>query len=300
MLVPDIMVKAAALLVVSTMLAGCSGSSPLPTAPSAAGGQTSAATQQGAIQLRGFMMDTAYRALAGVRVEVLDGPSAGMFATSNDNGELTLSGVFDKATRFRATKEGHESRTQTWNCSVAECLAAGNAQPWLGFYLTRLESAVDLAGAYVLRFTADGECAASLPEIARSRSYRVAVAAMPVAGRSTVPGFDVQISGVPLVGTLTGFPIGVAGNYLGFWLHGRHDPAIVEDLGANQYLAFSGNASLTLTGGNTSTIEAEFDGWIEHVSLAAPLGSWYFPLPPAVSTATCDSSHHRITLTRTN
>src|SRR5215208_6724574 len=100
------MLKAVVLLIGAAVLAGCSGSSPSPTAPSAAAGQTNAVAQRGAIRLSGFMMDTSYRALAGARIEVVDGPSAGMAATSDDNGQFVLSGSFDKTTRFRATKEG--------------------------------------------------------------------------------------------------------------------------------------------------------------------------------------------------
>ena len=242
-------------------------------------------------------MDTAYRPLAGARIEVVDGASAGVSAVSDADGQFALSGRFTAATQFRATREGHESRTQPWNCSVAVCLGANNAQPWLGFYLTVLEPTVNIAGDYALTFIADSACT-DLPEIARRRSYRATVTARPADGRSTVPGFDLKADGAKFVGTLDAFPIGAAGARLSLWLHARHDPAIVEDLGENTYLGFSGTAQATAANDGIIAITTAFDGWIEHVVLASPLGSWYFPQAPALSKATCDSSNHRVILTR--
>ncbi len=142
------------------------------------------------------------------------------------------------------------------------------------------EPAVNIAGDYRLTFTADSACTRS-PDIARARSYRVSVTAQPIGDRSSVPGYDVTVVGASMLGTLTGFPIGVAGNRLSFWLHGRHDPAIVEDLGENTYLGFSGNAEATIAAAGAATITTTFDGWIEHVALRVPLVQWYFPLPQA-------------------
>ena len=249
------------------------------------------------MHLRGFVMDTAYRPLAGARVEVVDGVSAGMATVADDTGQFVLSGMFDKTTQFRAVKDGHETRTQPWNCSVAVCLGANNAQPWLGFYLTVLEPTVNIAGDYVLTFTADGACT-DLPEIARGRSYRAAVTARPADGRSAIPGFDLKVVGSPVVGNMTGFPIGAAGSRLSFWLHGGHDPAVVEDLGANTYLAFSGTAAATVGPAGLSSITADFDGWIEHLVSMGPLGPWYYPQGAVISKATCESRTHRLTLTR--
>ena len=292
--------NAALPLLLATTLVGCSGSESVysPTAPSPTASRTQVETLQDfALGLRGFVTDTAYRPLAGALVEVLDGASAGVTTISGADGQFVLSGRFNATTQFRASKDGHETRTQPWNCSVAVCLGANNAQPWLGFYLTVLEPTVNLAGDYILTFVADGACT-DLPEIARGRSYRVAVTARPADGRSAIPGFDLKVVGAPVVGNMTGFPIGAAGSRLSFWLHGGHDPAIVEDLGANTYLAFSGTAEVTVGPAGLSSITATFDGWIEHLVLTAPVGPWYYPQGPPISKATCESRTHRLTLTR--
>ena len=82
-------------------------------------------------------------------------------------------------------------------------------------------------------------------------------------------------------------------------LHGRHDPALLEDLGQNSYLGFSGTAA-TVTDG-ISTITTLFDGWIEYVQLQYAIGPWYqFPPAAVITKRTCDSATHRLTLIREN
>ena len=210
------MLKPVALLLIAAGFAGCSGSEDAytPTAPSPTGSIAQAVPlQHFRLQLRGFVTDTAYRPVAGARVEVVDGPSAGVAAVSDADGQFVLSGQFSAATQFLASKEGHESRTQPWSCSVAVCPGAVNAQPWLGFYLTVHEPTVNIAGDYHLTFIADSACT-DLPEAARSRSYRATVTARPADGRSTLPGFDLKADGAEFIGTLHGFPIGAAGTRL--------------------------------------------------------------------------------------
>ena len=294
------MLKAIVSLCVASALAGCAGADGVstPTAPTSTVSTTQVETPRDLpLSLRGFVTDTAYRPLAGARVEVVDGPSAGVSTIAGDDGQFLLSGTFNAATQFRASKEGHETRTQPWNCSVAVCLGANNAQPWLGFYLTVLEPTVNIAGDYRLTFIANGACT-DLPDSVRTRSYRATVTARPSDGRSTVPGFDLKADGAQFIGILDGFQIGAAGTRLSLWLHGRHDPVIVEDLGGTTYLGFSGTAAATVANDGIVAIDTAFDGWIEHVVLGAPLGAWYFPQPAVISKATCDSSNHRITLMR--
>ena len=290
--------KNAAFIIIAAMFAGCAGSSSIsPTAPSAIGSAQLAAIQEGWVVLPGFILDTAFKPLSGARIEVVSGPSAGASVLSGADGQFTVSGMFSSATQFRATKEGHESRTQTWNCSVGDCTTG--AQPWLGFYLTVPEPTVDIAGFYTMTFDADGSCV-DLPAIARSRSYHVSITPQAIGDRSNGPGFNLEAVGAPMLGKLSGFPIGVAGSHVSLWLHGGHDPAIVEDLGGDTYLAFSGVADATVVAGDVSSITATFDGWIEDATFRTPLVDRYFPTQPALATAHCDSHSHRIMLMREN
>ena len=295
------MLKSAGLLLFAGVVVGCSRSdeSFLPTAPSVSVPvQSTSVTPLPGMQLRGFVLDTAFRPLAGARIEVVSGPSAGAAALADAAGEFSLTGAFAEDTQFRATMNGHEERTQTWNCSVASCPGPTGARPWLGFYLSVLAPSVNLAGSYTLTFTADAACT-DLPANVRARSYPVVVTAQSAPDRWTTPGFELEVTNTAVVGNMTGFPIGVAGNRVSFWLHGGHDPVIVEDLGSNTYLAFSGTGNTVIESNGTSAIAAPFEGWIEHTVLRSPLiGPWYFPLPAAAAKATCESLNHSLTLTR--
>jgi hypothetical protein len=257
--------------------------------------------------ISGFVLDTGFRPLPGGRVEVVDGPHAGTSATVGATGEFSLSGRFDRTTRFMATIEGHVAATQTWSCSVTTCSANG-ANPWLGFYLAPLAEPVNIAGDYTLRFVADSACT-ELPNDVRTRTY---AATITQASRSNVPdntSFDVAVSGAPFLERFNSFSIGVAGEYLGFWLHGGHDPPVVEQLAPNTYLAFSGNARASLGATTPSTmISAPFEGWIEYCELKWPMSFPYncgtspqtgLPIPgQAVVYTHCESNNHRLTLTR--
>src|SRR5687767_14363246 len=108
------MLNPIALIVIIAGTAGCSGSdvASAPTAPSPLGSTPQVApNQELALRLRGFITDTAYRPLAGAQIVVVDGASAGVSAISDAEGQFALSGRFSAATQFRASKEGHETRT---------------------------------------------------------------------------------------------------------------------------------------------------------------------------------------------
>ena len=157
-----------------------------------------------------------------------------------------------------------------------------------------------LVATLPLTLTADSACT-DLPVDVRARSYPVVVTARSAPDRQTTPAFELQVAGAAVVGNMTGFTIGVAGNRLSFWLHAGHDPALVEDLGSNTYLAFSGTAGTTIGSDKPPAITAEFDGWVEHIVLVSPLtGPWYSPQPPVAAKATCESRNHRLTLKRTD
>ncbi len=69
-------------------LAGCTRSTPSSPSP-----------VSGGLFIQGTVSDTAFRPLAGARVEVLDGPQAGLSTTANAQGEFSLTGTFDDGTR---------------------------------------------------------------------------------------------------------------------------------------------------------------------------------------------------------
>ena len=288
--------------------AGCS-SSGGPSAPAAlsASAPALADSPRAVAGITGFVVDTGYRIVEGARIEVLDGPQAGASTTVDAAGQFSLAGTFDATTRFRATRDGYVTAVRTWNCSVGTCSGPSNARPWVGFYLDVVTPPVNIAGDYALTFIADAACT-DLPSELRTRTYAARIAPAPGANPSAPSSYTVTVSGGSFLGALAEFPIGVAGDYVAPWLHGGHDPAIVEQLAPATYLAFSGNAAVSLGAPPSSTISAPFAGWIDHCVMPTPMRGGYNcgtsnitgePISGASLThIRCESTQHRLILVR--
>jgi hypothetical protein len=254
-------------------LSACSDGPVNPTAPSAA---VSRAEPAATFPLHGLVQDAAFRPLPGAIVEVISGPLAGLTATADGSGEFRLTGAFTAGTLFRASKDGHLTRTKPWTCSLGGCSASTSARPSLIFQLDATTAPVNIAGQYQMTFIADSACL-DLPAKLRTRTYRATVTQRSNPDRAT--GFTVTLSGAEFMGNLSRFEIGVAGDRLGLWLNGGHNAAIVE-LTDSFSVAISGNASASIDA--THMIMASFDGWIEHSG-----GGDY---------SHCESANHRLTL----
>jgi hypothetical protein len=300
------------LLIFACGLAGCGSGSSSSSSPALTPLSSSAVVPVGSptvSSISGFVSDSGFRPLARARVEVLDGPQAGTSAIADASGQVSLSGTFDSATRFRASSDGHVSATQTWNCSIGAIGCPTNGRPWLGFYLAVLASPVNIAGNYTLTITADTACV-GLPGDARTRTYAATITPGARFSPNSPPGtaFHLTVTGALFLGTLNGFDIGVAGDYVDFFLDGGHDPPVVEQLAVNTYLALSGNAAASIGTPPGSTISAPLEGWIDYCVMPSAMSSGYNcgtsnttgdPIPgAAVTRAHCESNHHRLILTR--
>ena len=234
-------------LVLVQGLAGCgdSGSPSTPSAVAQAASTSPSRPTASVSRIQGFVLDTAFRPIGDATVEVVDGPNAGLSTATDAAGQFSLTGTFDDTTRFRAAKEGYVAATQVWMCSSVPCGAG--AAPWLGFYLAVLDPNVDIAGEYMLTVIADSACA-DLPDEVRTRTYAATITPQSRPDLPANAGFDVTLSGATFLDGLDSFGIGVAGDHLGFWLHGGHDPSFVEQVTADTYLAFSGNAAASVRG----------------------------------------------------
>jgi len=283
-------------LIVSATACGSNGGPAAPAASSPVATAQGAATAAGRVVpgIFGFVSDTAFRALNGATITVVDGPQAGTSTTADATGQFTLTGSFDRRTTFRAAKEGYVTAAQTWSCSGgADCQAT--AAPWLGFYLAPLSSPLDVAGRYTLTFTADSACM-DLPDEVRTRTYTAAIAASASPNVPAGTSFTATVGGAAFVSGLDNFTVGVSGTYVDLWLHGGHDPALVEQLGPNTYLLISGNAAGAAGSAPLSSMSAAFDGWIEYcVTTTTPRAGHACE---GTVLRRCESSHHRLVLTR--
>lgn len=286
-----------ALLLLVPGLAGC-GDSPSPVAPTPPSDVNSPVNGGELIGelINGTVHDSALRPLAGARVELIDGPQAGRSTTSRDNGEFSLTGTVDDTTRFRAIKEGHVTATATILPICDRC----NPKRWVHFYLSPLNAPVALAGDYTLTFTAESTCA-NLPDELRTRTYAATIAPENLSW----PGFPAQPdtsfkltpTGSAFPEGLNGFYLNVAGNYVALSLGDHTDPGITERVTANTYFAFGGSAALSVDS-PVHTIDTAFTGWIDYC-VNPQMGERYDCSPgPAVTLARCESSTHRLRLTR--
>jgi hypothetical protein len=284
-------------LVLAEAVAGCRGSdssspvSPSPVAP--APPQATPLPTGTQIQAAGSVSDTAFRPLAGARIEAIDGPGTGASGNADAMGRFSLTGAFDDTTQFRATQEGHIAGTRTL---APRCATCGPVRA-LYFFLAVPVPPVSVAGDYTLTFAADSTCT-DLPNEVRTRSYP---ATLTVASPPSIPAnawITVTLSGVSFLSHYDTFLIGIAGDYLAFNLDESEGPYLVEELAPNRYVAIGGLASATV-GPGASTISTSFAGSIEYCEQSSPMGGFYRCVPAGASArARCASNNHRLTLTR--
>jgi hypothetical protein len=213
-----------------------------------------------------------------------------MSTTADANGSFSLSGTFDDATRFRATKDGHLAATQVYRTF-----------PWVSgryliFSLEVPAPPVNMAGDYTLTFIANSACA-DLPTDLRRRSYDATIALATNQGSSTNSWFIVKVrASQSLEPHFDGFNIGVAGDYLAAQVGDLHGgPGLVEPVGSNRYVTFGGELEATVT--DRSTIVARLVGSVDGCELAT---SWSSRrscsdgAPAPIAHAQCFSSHQLI------
>ena len=277
-------------------LAACGGSkSPSAPTPTPTPVPPQIIPQPTGVQVTGFVADSAFRSLAGARVEVLDGPQAGTWAMSDATGQFSLTGTFDDTTRFRATSDGHVATIGTLSPA---CTGTCNpARRYMYFSMAVLAPPVEIAGDYTLTFIADSTCE-DLPDELRTRTYTATIAPGSNSHSPANTFFWVTVSGVPLLHHYEGFPVGVAGDLVAFELRGE-GPYLVEEFEPNSYIGFDGRAEASVGSSRVSTISTSFEGWIDYCKLKSPMGT-YFECTPAqaVAQSRCESKNHRLVLVR--
>lgn len=280
-------------------LSGCGRPSPLSPTPTAGPGSSpsggvAAPAIAALVGVAGTVQDRAWRNLPAARVEVLDGPQAGLSAGVDARGQFLLSGAFDETTRFRATAAGHRDVTLGMPARCPQC----NPNWWIHFSLESLEPAADLSGEYAVTFTADPACT-QIPEAMRSRTYPATVRqsdadlasqfSLALRGGTFLPGYD-RVT------------LGVAGEHFAMPLGDFHGtPGIAEEVAPHVYLAFEGAVNGSLAALASGTITASLDGVVSYCELSGPAGAHYgCAWATPVSKALCSSSRHGVVLRRSS
>jgi hypothetical protein len=243
------------------------------------------------LKLSGYVADTAYRPLGGVRVEVLSGPDAGMELTSEASGAFSYTGTFPDTVKIRASKDGFIAATQPVIPSTTSAMA------WVFFQLAPLAPPVSVAGNYTLTIVADSACA-GIPKDVRTRTYAATVT---VNSNSSAPrntNFNGRVSDARFAPNANIFWVGVAGDYLAISTEGE-GPSIVEEVGPGRYIAYAGSAGATVGTPDVTTLSAAFNGVIEYCELKSPAASYYDCSPSlAAVREQCTSTSSRLVLTR--
>jgi len=242
----------------------------------------------------GSVTDTAGRSVDQARIEVMDGPHAGVVTLSVANGRFSFGVRFTEQVTFQASKEGYHSAQQR----------VGPSNLFLdvnrSFQLASLTPSIDLTGGYLVTLTADAACT-SLPANATSRTYSATV----------TRGFSDTL----YIGRLSGaifapapissstssseswryarFFANVSGTFARFAFSNPDDWGIVEQLAPDAFVEFSGTADATVDAG-TSSVEVPLSGSFSYC--AAPRPNFFECTIPRI---TCTSTNHRLTLTRT-
>lgn len=246
--------KAIFLPVLAVGLAGCVASS-TPSAPSPSV-QINTPALALLSSVSGTVSDTAFRPIAGAQVEIVDGPQAGTVTTADATGRFSLSGPFDRATRFRATQKDHAGVVQVPYAYCDQDLCYGS----VAFYLAAFEPPVNISGDYSLDVVVDSACA-GFPDDLTTRTYTATIASTSDPSVPANTSLNVTLTGPPFLGHYKTFRIGVVGDYLAFFLNGGESASVVEQLSGNRYFAFSGAGATTAAAG-TRSISIPFDGWI--------------------------------------
>jgi hypothetical protein len=203
-----------------------------------------------------------------VRVEFLNGPDAGKALTSDANGGLSYDGASASGVSMRATKDGYAAMT-----SPVYLLTTPDNTAWVSFLLAPVAPPVQAAGNYTLTIAADSACA-GLPDTVRTRSWDARLTKHVAA---TVPAdtwFDGTVTGSQFAQYSNFFWVGVAGDYVAVSTQGE-GPSIIEQVGPQTYIAYSGVAGAAVATTGSPTISAPFKGVIEYCELKAPIGQYY-------------------------
>jgi Carboxypeptidase regulatory-like domain len=240
--------------------------------------------------ISGYVYDTAFRPVAGASVQLVDGPQAGTMTTSDASGHFSYDGTFSMPVTLRATKDGYTTAT-----APAQALTDGRA--YAGFQLGSVTPPVGIGGSYTLTITADSACT-TLPDDVRTRTYRAAVIAATNTRAPAGTSFNGTVAGAQFAPHANLFWVGVFGDYVSTSTIGE-GPSIVEQVGPNRYIAFMGEAGLSVGSADTSTISAPFKGTIEYCELKSAIGQYYDCSPElAAVREECTSNNGQLTLTR--
>ena len=261
---------------------GCGGS---PTGP------------DGNTHIRGQVVDRIYRPLAGARIEVVEGPLAGMTKLTDAAGRFELRGAAGDRTTVRVSRDGFHTRTQALSTTD---------QP---FWLDALEPSIGLdPGAYTLTLAIDlakasswmaqAPCAGFPVELA-SRSYPVTIgeASFSPAVYNRLVNSDPPILPWHNLFPQTLFGFGAVGRFVGF----EWDDPLFEELPGFRYVRIGGKApTIEPASVNGSSVSVPFHGSFSYCRTKSftSRDCWHERAEEIVEYHACSSDHAAMVFTK--
>ncbi|MGE0360022.1 MAG: carboxypeptidase-like regulatory domain-containing protein [Vicinamibacterales bacterium] len=271
------------LVVVLCAAAACSDHPTTPTASTATLPGPAPPTGPSTLRsLRGYVQDTAFRSLADARVDVVAGPLAGRWATTDANGAFAIAGEFDDSAVLRASKGGYVDQTEAINGFCQRCNPSGYV---MSLSLGTRASTPDLRGDYELTIRADEHCT-QLPPEAMSRTYLVHIPGIAPGGQVVA----LMPSGAVLAPDRAHLQLGVAADRIAVWI-----TALEERLGPDAAVLFGEIGGSIAAPESLARLDLELEGNVMHC--AAGDGASCLEAPRD-RVRTCFSSRHRAVLMR--
>jgi len=230
----------------------------------------------------GRVVDNVYRAVADVKVEVIDGAGVAAAAMTDASGDYQLPGVFSGTIAVRASRAGFVSQTQTVTLHPTS-----PARYQLGFILDRPSES--LAGSYAVTISADPACS-DLPPAVRSRTYE---AIATPSGASN--GYRLELSGARFYQNRDTLIALVSGNSVRFDIDPYSDLVIVEELTPSTALTVWGISGIETIGPRLSVF---LEGEIDYCPDAGGSQATFPYVRCLVAPVQCGSSRHTISLLR--
>jgi hypothetical protein len=233
-------------------------------------------------EITGSVVDTAFRPVAGVTVEILDGAEAGRSAVSDAVGTFVFSsGTYGSNIAYRATKDGYVTQTVTgplaysWPSSKASLVIT----------LESTVAPVEIeSGEYVAIMVTDPSCT-QIPDQMRTRTYSARVT------KYSETHYFLRMRG--LLNGLDQLGIAIAGHDLRF----ENDEGLYEQVAPGTSLRFFGVGTATVDG-PTVPLPLEFNvvGLVDYCTSGRATGNLYECDSPTY--VRCSSNRHRLALER--
>lgn len=267
--------------VLGSLLAGC--------------GSPSGPSQTDAYYVDGSVTDTAFRAIPGARIEILDGPSAGLSNTADQNGVFHFISKNTGTVTLRVSRSGFE------NATVSASWQPHMSRSWAQVLLTSLQSSLAIAvGRYTLTVTSDrSDINCDFPAELESRTYEGNIRNSSLAKYA----YDfVILPGAPTVTRPYGnFSFGVAGSFVGW--EEIDDNIFFEEFPGFRYMMIYGQAPTTDPAASSeSSLTIPFNGTFRYCQLKIPLGRYndcsQVPIDQIIELRQCSSSHDMMVFTK--